>query len=114
GEKDFAFGFNGCRLRFFYGRRLRLCDTDSAADKSCGQILPNHHEPKPFCSLRAFSTGAFSAEPRRWRAASKSTTAPAAETLSDDTLPAIGICSRWSQVFLTRSCRPSPSRPSTT
>src|SRR5690348_790338 len=50
---------------------------------------------------------------RRWRATSYITTPAATETLSDGTLPAIGMETRKSHLRRTRSCRPLPSAPRT-
>src|SRR6185437_14889375 len=50
---------------------------------------------------------------RRWRATSYITTAPATDTLSEGTLPSIGIFTRKSHFFRICSCRPCPSAPST-
>src|SRR5271169_661106 len=51
---------------------------------------------------------------RRWRATSYITIAPATETFSEGTRPYIGIETRKSQRFRTRSCKPFPSAPKTT
>ena len=73
--------------------------------------LQSNQDPKPFRGLTAFTAGGCAvAGPIFCRSASYITTAPATDTFSDDTLPAIGIRSRWSQVFFTRSCSPAPSR----
>ena len=77
-----------------------------------GMVARRGQEPRP---LRGFAglgvRGAIGFE--RWRRASYMTTAPATETLREETLPAMGMRRRWSQVFLTRSWRPVPSLPRT-
>src|SRR5689334_12392864 len=74
--------------------------------------------PRPFCFFAGFGACAgegvcWTGEDVRWRRASYMTTAPATETLREATWPAMGMRRRWSQVFLTRSCSPAPSRPRT-
>src|SRR6185312_7590301 len=72
------------------------------------------HDPKPLRGFAGLVGGAvFGVVIRRWRAASYITTAPATETLSEETLPAMGMRSKWSQVRFTRSCSPEPSLPRT-
>gem|GEM_PF-7107847 len=76
------------------------------------------YEPRPLRDFGGLDSGgggrvAPAMPERRWRMASYMTTAPATETLSELTLPAMGMRRRWSQVRLTRSCSPEPSLPRT-
>src|ERR1700683_2338793 len=50
---------------------------------------------------------------RRCRTISYITTAPATDTFSEGTFPSIGIETRKSHFFFTRSCSPLPSAPRT-
>src|SRR6202021_1774886 len=99
GEKD---------LRFL--RLLGGCEGAADQDEG-GRYEAVLHEPRPLCAVaadfRVVAESCGCSAERRWRAASKSTTAPAAETLREATSPAMGIRSRRSQVRRTRSCRPA-------
>jgi hypothetical protein len=90
-------------------------ERDGSQEKAAfSTTVRRFHDPKPLRGLWGLDSGGGgrTAE-RRWRRASYMTTAPATETLSEETLPAMGMRRRKSQVRLTRSWRPAPSRPRT-
>ncbi len=89
----------------FCAESLRNSDTRECK-KQCAThtTIKQIHDPKPLRGLCGLdSVGAGTAPARRCRIASYITTAPATDTFSELTLPAIGMRSRKSQVRLTRS-----------
>ena len=85
GEDDLRLGLRG----WLFG----LLGESEEAQATSRDENPKLHEPRPFCRFGGVMLAASGAG-RRCRAASNRTTAPAAETFSDSTFPAIGMRSR--------------------
>src|SRR5271168_910251 len=94
------------------GKSISRTSTEEA-EQAKMQTAQLHCPPEDASWLVCASLVCVRACPRLCRTISYITTAPATDTFSEDTFPSIGIETRKSHFFLTRSCRPLPSAPRT-